>query len=191
MTPSSASHASTMAAVGLPSGCDMRGSLAHDSPITVDRLAGSALSAGRGRAGRGRPRRRLGGCSSLDDIPRPYDRFPAPDDSAREICRPDASADLHIAANPLATGDHCPLADNGDTGVESARLLPVGRSVPAAAHDGAGADHDLFVEDCPVDDCALADDRVEHDDGVPDDGTYLDPDAGRQDAVHVCPVDHA
>src|ERR1019366_4625008 len=133
MTPSSASHASTMAAVGLPSGGDMRGSLAHDSPITVDRLAGGALSAGRGRPGRGRPPRRLRGCSNLDDIRRPYDRFPAPDDSAREICRPDASADLHIAANPLAAGDHYPLADNGDTGVQAARLLPVGRFVRAVA----------------------------------------------------------
>ena len=59
------------------------------------------------------------------------------------------------------------------------------------ADDRALADHDLLVEDRPVDHGAGPDDRVEHDDRVAHDGPDVDPHAGRQDRVDDGPVDDA
>ena len=71
-----------------------------------------------------------------------------------------------------------PLADDRDAGIQATRLLlvrPV-RERPVA-DDRPLPDHDLLVEDGPIDDGAGPDDRVEHDDRVPHDRPDANTDA--------------
>ena len=66
-----------------------------------------------------------------------------------------------------------------------------GRSSSVRRRRWPPADHDLLVEDRPIDDRPRPDDRVEHHDQIAHDRADVDANAGRQDRVDDRPGDHA